>query len=879
MASSGDCALLAAAFPSVNFPANCCDYTHIGEYDSTVVCDGIRVSLVSFPHQSFSGAIPPQLFELTGLVTLELTGNAYTGGFPDGVQRLPLLQYLLSGAFYYLADNQLGGPLPDIFGSTPALCLLDIGGQPFYGDLPPSLRNHKTLETLSVDRTCINRASVPTFSSLTADKPLAQCAAISASLNGAKQTTAAGGSDGGRSSADQATSSGGDGSSGGGRSAGDGEAASAAPMTTTLVNGTVVTIAAPAGGSGGGTGGNRGGGGGTVAGGAAVPTAAGSSSSSSSSAGGLSTTVLAAAAAVAGLVLLAAVVVGVAVVRRRRRRRGEEQWKDQLKPAGAVGGGGGGFGWVGPVGPGAGGAAAAAYGQPAAGAPRGQLVVDDAAGTNVQSVGGETRAYVHAANVNASSHPSAEALAGFSTGMEEAPRDVKLARTFGSGGGEKGPGGADGYGHLFPGTAAAGVGAARSASVFGLPNYEDVCAADEDEKGQGRPPFSPSSAAHYPPDKAQLQYYGGGGDAEAAAASRAATSSSLSTSSSWGSRDQKKRWGFTICIQLTQSEVDEEDKYFRGKRSLEVNDDEEEEGMNERRKAVSLPDSSHCKNTLPHQTPMSCATPRSALHADLLIDIAVLAATDLVASANGSLAPVQLPATQLRILALASPFPSGDIACFVKPGWPKGLSRAEREELLLCWLDNRLARCDVGQMEIAEVFSFSIGMVQSSLDWTRWHAEPLRKLKQRFLNVAATDNHVRLAERLLALGDSPTWLTFHETIRCDHDDVLRLIAAKSPPVFAENARLTILADAARFGSLKCMRVLFGLLRPDRFANVVLGAVGRACADLNVTGLRGLRDLEAEFRPAGTPSAFEGDESGTRKWLEEALSSFLFHADC
>ncbi|KAI9354134.1 hypothetical protein DFJ73DRAFT_759566 [Zopfochytrium polystomum] len=290
---------------------------------------------------------------------------------------------------------------------------------------------------------------------------------------------------------------------------------------------------------------------------------------------------------------------------------------------------------------------------------------------------------------------------------------------------------------------------------------------------------------------------------------------------------------------------------------------------------------------------MSCATPRSALHADLLIDIAVLAATDLVASANGSLAPVRAhltrvsrafrsalsaPATQLRILALASPFPSGDIACFVKPGWPKGLSRAEREELLLCWLDNRLARCDVGQMEIAEVFSFSIGMVQSSLDWTRWHAEPLRIWKQHFLDVAATDNHVRLAERLLALGDSPTWLTFHETVRCDHDDVLRLIAAKSPPVFAENARLTILADAARLGSLKCMRVLFGLLPPDRFANVVLGAVGRACADLNVTGLRGLRDLEAEFRPAGTPSAFEGDESGTRKWLEEALSSFLFHAD-
>ncbi|KAI9348237.1 hypothetical protein DFJ73DRAFT_796433 [Zopfochytrium polystomum] len=274
----------------------------------------------------------------------------------------------------------------------------------------------------------------------------------------------------------------------------------------------------------------------------------------------------------------------------------------------------------------------------------------------------------------------------------------------------------------------------------------------------------------------------------------------------------------------------------------------------------------------------------------LLLDIAVVAAAALVANANGSLASVHAqlarvsrafrsalsaPATRLRIFTLASPFPDGDIASFVRPGWPEGLTREEREDLLLCWLDDRLARCSKGEIEIAEVFRPSFG-------WTRRNGELTASRSFHLLDIAAADNHLRLVQRLLALGDSPTFFTHDETLLGDNDEVLRLLAAKSPPYFSTNAKASILATAASLCSFKCVRVLFGFLPRDRFADLVFGAVRRACAELNVNGLDALCDLEAELRPAGTFSAFDapGEEAERVRnhWLSEVRVAFLLKAE-
>ncbi|KAI9340190.1 hypothetical protein DFJ73DRAFT_845563 [Zopfochytrium polystomum] len=150
------------------------------------------------------------------------------------------------------------------------------------------------------------------------------------------------------------------------------------------------------------------------------------------------------------------------------------------------------------------------------------------------------------------------------------------------------------------------------------------------------------------------------------------------------------------------------------------------------------------------------------------------------------------------------------------------------------------------------------------------------------LNVAAADNHLRLVERLFRLGDAPTGFTYHKTLRNDRDDVLRLIAARSPLYFPKNGKASQLAYAAGFGALKCLRFMFGLLPRDRYADLVFGAVSRMCEDLNVNGLRGLLELEVEFREAGRPSAMEaaGDEAerAVEGLLEEARRGFFYYAN-
>ncbi|KAI9348238.1 hypothetical protein DFJ73DRAFT_760873 [Zopfochytrium polystomum] len=284
---------------------------------------------------------------------------------------------------------------------------------------------------------------------------------------------------------------------------------------------------------------------------------------------------------------------------------------------------------------------------------------------------------------------------------------------------------------------------------------------------------------------------------------------------------------------------------------------------------------------------------------EILLQIAVASAADLVAEANGSLAPVNrelarvshtfrsalsTASTRLRILTLASPFPNGDIASFVVPGWPKGLTPEEREDLLLCWLDERLSRSGDGSKDaIAKILTFRATKIPPDLSWTKATHKELDSLRTQgsyFLTIAAMDNHLRLAERLLALGDSPSRVTYRETIRRDYDDMLRLLVAKSPPVFGSDPKGTVLADAASFGSLKCMRVLFSLLPSDRFGSLISGAMEKACLALDTDSITALLDLEAEFRPEGSSSAFQefdNDELNIKDtWMMEAFSGFFLH---
>ncbi|KAI9311015.1 hypothetical protein DFJ73DRAFT_488575 [Zopfochytrium polystomum] len=93
MSAPADCDTVKAAFPTVPFPSNCCEYDANNHVDF-IDCRGGRVVSLSVADLNLGGAVPPQVFELTALEVLNLNKNSFTGSFPSEVANLPNLQEL-----------------------------------------------------------------------------------------------------------------------------------------------------------------------------------------------------------------------------------------------------------------------------------------------------------------------------------------------------------------------------------------------------------------------------------------------------------------------------------------------------------------------------------------------------------------------------------------------------------------------------------------------------------------------------------------------------------------------------------------------------------------------------------------------------------------
>ncbi|KAI9311016.1 hypothetical protein DFJ73DRAFT_887473 [Zopfochytrium polystomum] len=217
MSAPADCDTVKAAFPTVSFPSNCCEYDANNHVDF-IDCRGGRVVSLSVTNLSLGGAVPSQVFQLTALEVLNLNKNKFTGSFPSGISNLPNLQE------FDLSQNQHTGMIPDIFASNPKLRTFDLGdnsftgtlpaslgtatglteiyveNNPLYGDIPSSWGNLQSLNTFWVQSTCLNIANPPGRISSVDDfrtgSPLNDCAAISAIAPGSSGTTATGSSGG-----------------------------------------------------------------------------------------------------------------------------------------------------------------------------------------------------------------------------------------------------------------------------------------------------------------------------------------------------------------------------------------------------------------------------------------------------------------------------------------------------------------------------------------------------------------------------------------------------------------------------------------------------------------------------------------------------------
>ncbi|CAI5965731.1 unnamed protein product [Closterium sp. NIES-65] len=103
------------------------------------------LTYLSMAHNQLQGPLPSALVS-TGLRTLELQGNAFSGSLPN-FDSLPYLHIL------DVSDNQLSGSLPDSISSLVLLSRLGIGGNNLSGVIPAGLGSLHDLTYLNVSGT------------------------------------------------------------------------------------------------------------------------------------------------------------------------------------------------------------------------------------------------------------------------------------------------------------------------------------------------------------------------------------------------------------------------------------------------------------------------------------------------------------------------------------------------------------------------------------------------------------------------------------------------------------------------------------------------------------------------------------------------------
>ncbi|RLN22822.1 hypothetical protein C2845_PM07G35250 [Panicum miliaceum] len=135
-----------------------------------VECDPATSRELTLARNNLSGPLPPGLFLLKSLHSLDLSYNAFSGPLPDDVALLGSLRYLdLTGnafsgplpaafpptvRFLMLSDNQFAGPIPEGLPKSPLLLHLNMSGNQLSGspDFAGALWPLERLRTLDLSR-------------------------------------------------------------------------------------------------------------------------------------------------------------------------------------------------------------------------------------------------------------------------------------------------------------------------------------------------------------------------------------------------------------------------------------------------------------------------------------------------------------------------------------------------------------------------------------------------------------------------------------------------------------------------------------------------------------------------------------------------------
>ena len=133
----------------------------LGEWFGVVTDSNGRVTSLTLTGNGLSGAIPPELGDLSNLRVLNLGVNELSGGIPPELANLTNLQWL------DLELNELSGGIPPELAALTNLRELDLGSNELSGGIPPELADLTNLQWLNLGGNELSGGIPPELADLT----------------------------------------------------------------------------------------------------------------------------------------------------------------------------------------------------------------------------------------------------------------------------------------------------------------------------------------------------------------------------------------------------------------------------------------------------------------------------------------------------------------------------------------------------------------------------------------------------------------------------------------------------------------------------------------------------------------------------------------
>jgi LRR receptor-like serine/threonine-protein kinase FLS2 len=117
-----------------------------------------RVEILNLSYLGLSGTmLPPELGNLSFLVSLDFTNNSFYGNLPAELAHLRGLKFIS------LEGNNFKGIIPSCFGSLYKLQRITLRGNKFSGSIPTAMFNLTTLEIINLNYNQLSGTSTITY--------------------------------------------------------------------------------------------------------------------------------------------------------------------------------------------------------------------------------------------------------------------------------------------------------------------------------------------------------------------------------------------------------------------------------------------------------------------------------------------------------------------------------------------------------------------------------------------------------------------------------------------------------------------------------------------------------------------------------------------